>query len=290
MKTHLSVLLISAMLIASTGLAPSFAQVVEPITVSTDKESYSDGDTVIVSGEVRERLSGVPVSLRVIAANGNLVTVQQIDVGVDNKFSTTLTAGGAVWSSSGEYTINAQYGSKQRVAETTFDFGGSSSPEPGTDPGPDPGPSMNTDATFTVDAGEAGTFNVGYTITGGSIENISVDGETSSLIVTIDATDDGELTLTLPREVIDAKMGGCEGADDVFYVLVDAEEVDFNESKTSDDRTLTIEFGAGSDEIEIIGTCAIPEFGTIAALILAVAIISIIAISARSRLSIMPKY
>jgi predicted secreted protein with PEFG-CTERM motif len=34
---------------------------------------------------------------------------------------------------------------------------------------------------------------------------------------------------------------------------------------------------------------AIPEFGTIAATILAVAIISIIAVSARSRLSIMPR-
>jgi predicted secreted protein with PEFG-CTERM motif len=34
----------------------------------------------------------------------------------------------------------------------------------------------------------------------------------------------------------------------------------------------------------------IPEFGAIAALILAVAIISIIAVSAKTRLSIMPKF
>jgi predicted secreted protein with PEFG-CTERM motif len=45
-----------------------------------------------------------------------------------------------------------------------------------------------------------------------------------------------------------------------------------------------------AEEIEIIGTFVVPEFGTIAAMILAVAIISIIAISAKSRLSIIPRY
>ncbi len=43
-------------------------------------------------------------------------------------------------------------------------------------------------------------------------------------------------------------------------------------------------------EVEIIDGVVIPEFGTIAAMILAVAIISIIAISSKSRLSIIPRY
>ncbi|MGI0008131.1 MAG: PEFG-CTERM sorting domain-containing protein, partial [Nitrosopumilaceae archaeon] len=42
--------------------------------------------------------------------------------------------------------------------------------------------------------------------------------------------------------------------------------------------------------IEIIGTQIVPEFGAIAALVLAVAIISIIAVSAKTRLRLMPKY
>ncbi|MCH8914545.1 MAG: PEFG-CTERM sorting domain-containing protein [Thaumarchaeota archaeon] len=45
-----------------------------------------------------------------------------------------------------------------------------------------------------------------------------------------------------------------------------------------------------SVEVEIIDGVVIPEFGTIAAMILAVAIISIIVISAKSRLSIIPRY
>jgi predicted secreted protein with PEFG-CTERM motif len=49
-------------------------------------------------------------------------------------------------------------------------------------------------------------------------------------------------------------------------------------------------FPEGAEEIEIIGTFVIPEFGAIAALILAVAIISIIAVSAKTRLNVFPKY
>jgi predicted secreted protein with PEFG-CTERM motif len=45
-----------------------------------------------------------------------------------------------------------------------------------------------------------------------------------------------------------------------------------------------------STEVEIKDGVVVPEFGTIAAMILAVAIISIIAVSAKSRLSIMPRY
>ena len=45
-----------------------------------------------------------------------------------------------------------------------------------------------------------------------------------------------------------------------------------------------------SAEVDIRDGVVVPEFGTIAAMILAVAIISIIAVSAKSRLSIIPRY
>jgi predicted secreted protein with PEFG-CTERM motif len=59
--------------------------------------------------------------------------------------------------------------------------------------------------------------------------------------------------------------------------------------------TVTANQGIASElqdsiEVEIIQGKVIPEFGAIAALILAVAIISIIAVSTKSRLSIMPRF
>jgi predicted secreted protein with PEFG-CTERM motif len=125
-----------------------------------------------------------------------------------------------------------------------------------------------------------------HEISGGEVISMTADGDANSVIIQIDSKDDGSITVTLPRDVIDATVGD---EDDDFFVLVDNEEVDFEETTTSTERTVTIAFLAGAETIEIIGTFAIPEFGTIAAIILAVAIISIIAISAKTRLSIMPK-
>jgi len=45
-----------------------------------------------------------------------------------------------------------------------------------------------------------------------------------------------------------------------------------------------------SAQVEIVDGAVIPEFGAIAALILAVAIISIIVVSAKTRLSLIPRY
>jgi len=272
MRSHFLVFALTALLVLSIGVSPTFAQIEEAIVVTTEQSSYQEGDKIVVSGEVREILSGFPVTLQVIAANGNLVTIEQLDIGTDRTFSTTLTAGGVLWKSQGTYTIKVLYGTEARTASTTFVFGGTTGI--GTTP--------TSGQSLTVEG-----FGVGYQITGGSIISITPDIDQSSLIIEIEAVDDGELTISLPRELIDAKMGD---ADDDFFVLVDAEEVDFDETKTDSDRTLTIGFSAGTEEIEIIGTFVIPEFGTIAALILAVAIISIIAVSAKTRLSIIPRY
>ena len=53
---------------------------------------------------------------------------------------------------------------------------------------------------------------------------------------------------------------------------------------------LIIPCDAGTEKIDIYGSWAIPEFGVIAGVILAVAIASIIAVSAKSRLALVPKY
>ena len=89
-------------------------------------------------------------------------------------------------------------------------------------------------------------------------------------------TEDGTLTVTPSKSVLDG----------AFMVLVDGEEWDDVEINGNE---ISVMFLAGAEEIEIIGTFVVPEFGAIAALILAVAIISIIAVSAKSRLSIMPR-
>ena len=278
MKAHLAVFALSAILIASIGMAPAFGQ--SSVVVTTDKVSYSEGETILVTGEVAQLLGGYALSLRVIAPNGNLVSIDQLTVGADKKFSTSLAAGGSLMRVEGTYTVTVQYGdNKNNVGNASFEFGGSTATPPS-----DVEESKVTDTTVSV---SGSSDLIGYEITGGKLLGITPSVEDNSLIISIDATSDGSLTLTIPRSVLDATING---GDDEFFVLVDGEEVDFEETTSSTDRTLTIAFPAGAEEIEIIGTFVVPEFGTIAAMILAVAIISIIAVSAKSRLSIIPRY
>ena len=278
MRIHLYAMMMAAAIV--TGAATqAFAQT-DAVSISTDSESYSDGDTIMVSGEVASRITGTPVTVQIIAPNGNVVGLEQIEVGDDRTFSFETKPGGILWTSAGDYTIRVQYGAN-RTAETTFAFGGS---EPGT--GPIAPPSSST--MYTIDAGEGGMFDIGYSITGGSVTSMSVrsDGNFGALTVMIAPTDDGQLTITLPREVIDAKANDCSGPDRDYVVLVNRTERQFTEDVNDVSRTLTIGFSADSEEIEIIGTCAVPEFGAVAVVVLAVAVVAIVAVTARSKLSL----
>ncbi len=289
MRTNAITFVLYIILITSVGVSPVFGQIQSSITVITDKSSYTEGELITITGEVSEIIGKEQVTIVVKSPKGNLVAIAQIQVGADKKFSTEITSGGALMKTDGTYTITVQYGTQNRSAEISFEFKGisksieeiviiedNSQIEEIT--------SKVTDTTISVLNSDD---LVKYEITNGKILNIIPDGDAKSLIIFIEALDDGTITLTVPRSVLDSTING---EDDDFFVLVDGEEVDFDEIVSLIDRTLTIEFPAGAEEIEIIGTFVIPEFGTIAAMILAVAIISIVAISAKSRLSIVPRY
>ncbi len=115
-----------------------------------------------------------------------------------------------------------------------------------------------------------------YAIAGGMINQVIPDIEAQSLMVQIDSISNGTLVIKLPREAIDAKFGE---EDDDFFVLIDGVESDFDETHTGVERTLSIEYPEGTEEIEIIGTYVIPEFGGIAIIILMVSVFSVIFVS-----------
>ena len=55
--------------VSSIGVPLAFGQVQDPIVVTTDKVSYSEGDTILVTGEVSQVL-GYKINFTVIAPNG----------------------------------------------------------------------------------------------------------------------------------------------------------------------------------------------------------------------------
>lgn len=125
------------------------------------------------------------------------------------------------------------------------------------------------------------THPIEYMITGGSVENMTIHGENQTLGVTINSMSNGTLALKLPREVIDSKT--VEGSDADFAAFIDnAEYQQPGEIEPAEDtRTLLIGFPAGAGSIDVIGTSVIPEFNTIAVIVLAVAIVGIVIATAR---------
>jgi predicted secreted protein with PEFG-CTERM motif len=134
--------------------------------------------------------------------------------------------------------------------------------------------------TFDLTAGGQ-TYPIEYMITGGSVENMTTHSENQTLGVTINSMSNGTLALRLPREVIDSKT--AEGSDADFAAFIDnAEYEQPGEIEPAEDtRTLLIGFPAGAGSIDVIGTSVIPEFNTIAVIVLAVAIVGIVIATAR---------
>src|SRR5579872_1645743 len=96
------------------------------ITVTTDKSSYSDGDTIKISGTVSNYISNTPIAIRITNQIGEIIKIDQTEVGSDRTFSTSITATGSLWQTLGMYQVTAIYGSVDRTAQTTFQFSGSS--------------------------------------------------------------------------------------------------------------------------------------------------------------------
>ncbi|TLY06720.1 MAG: copper-binding protein [Thaumarchaeota archaeon] len=207
-----------------------------PITVMTDKSSYSDGDTMIISGLVKDQLN-VPISIVIKDTNQNIVLIGQVSANSDNTYLTQVTTGGILWSAVGTYEIDVTYGSKDRTAKATFVF---------------------TGYHFYPIIIQGVSYNVTYTITNGTINSITPKTDAKLLQISIDPAGDGTLVITLPRSLIDSKTGN---QDDPFSLQEDGVVVKFEESKSDISRTLTLPFSSDTRQIEIIGTQIVPEFG-----------------------------
>jgi len=248
---------------------PSFAQE-SLLSINVSNNSFEEGETIVISGKVSTIVLETPVTIQIFN-EGNLIEIAQIVVAQDGSFTHTIIAQGPQWQTEGAYTVRASYG-EGNISEANFEFFKQLA-------------IIDTSDFFEVDAGRSGTFDVEYVIRGGTIKDMIVDAEIFALIVILESEGDGSLTLDLPRVSIDAKKSN--GSDDLFIILIDGIEVIYDEAITNENtRTITIQFEEGDSDIEIIGTFIIPEFGTIASLILAFSIISVIILSTKKKTQI----
>ena len=113
-------------------------------------------------------------------------------------------------------------------------------------------------------------------VTDGQITGIIADTTDTAIVINLETTNDGMLSITTSDFLIRPFSDGG------FFVLVDGEEID---SATYENKILAIPYTAGVEKIEVYGSYVIPEFGTIAIIVLAVAVVSIIALSRKNSIS-----
>jgi hypothetical protein len=94
-----------------------------------------------------------------------------------------------------------------------------------------------------------------YIINTGKVLGVVLDKSRATLIATLSSTsaDNGNLTIQIPRDVVDNKKEG--NADAPFRVHVDGKDATFTETannKTA--RTLSIQFNKDAKVIDIIGS------------------------------------
>ena len=270
--------LVATLTIFTAGITSEVSAVGFTITMETDKAVYDHASVITVTGHVEPvDPNGSDVTIIIVrAVPSGIAGIAQVSVNSDGDFSTTINTATGSMKYDTTYLIKAQYVD----AETTVSIELTAADETYS--------SESVTATTVTPETETSLSEL---VGGGPIEydltcsatspTFWPNADDSTLEIHMETTHDGILTITLHEEVI--KPFG----DGTFFVFVNGEEVqDF----VQDGNTLIIPCKAGDEKIEIVGSWAVPEFGTIAAMILVVAIVAIIAVSAKTKLSLVPKY
>ena len=215
------------------------------------------------------------VTVVITASNGNIVQVDQLSVS-GGSFMTTFNVSG---SDDDTYKIAANQGSSSKYSlNVSVDVSGGSS---------DSSASVSNQTAATEEEAVSTTPSGGLTLSAGGIEGST----TIDISGTTDRTGDITLKVTAPNgNIISVAQISPSGGS--FMTTIETGSAVWSQDGM---YTISAQQGAASNyktsaEVEIVDGHVIPEFGVIAAMILAVAIVSIIVVTAKTKLSIVPRY
>ncbi len=266
-NTNIFLILVTAVVV---GTIPTFAEALEPLSVTLSKDVYNKGDMVVVFGTVPVVFEDIPDLTIQILFEEQVVEIAQIKVAEDGTYAKDFNTNAEKWAHDGQYTAKVYY-TEEMFNTSYFQFFQNVVTE--------------TSSIFPINIPNAGTFDLQYTSSGFDIKDAELNQDRYSILIELTENSGGNLVLKLPRESFDSKTG--DDTDEIFIVLVSKDnqsdnfiEVQITEIETTSDfRIISIQIEEDEKFIEIIGTYVIPEFGSIAIIILLIAITSAIVIS-----------
>jgi predicted secreted protein with PEFG-CTERM motif len=249
------------------------------------------GDTIAISGHSDR--SDLDVTIVLKSGNG-IHDVAQSSVS-GGSYSTSFNVSNL---SDGTYTIAANQGdsSKYSISVDVDVMGGSSDSSVSTT-------TITVAGDAEISAGEANTDAArnemnAFTLTADAIQgsttiNVSGNTDRSLDIVLIVKAPNGnivsidQVTPSGGSYMTTISVGGALWSQDGMYTIEADQGIDAGDKFTGQ---LMQHLYQESTQVEIKDGHVVPEFGTIAIMILVVAIVSIIALSAKTKLSLVPKY
>ena len=246
-----------------------------PLTIWTDSFVYNHDSVVHLSGYLKPENTVHPVTLTVTNPVGNIVAIEQLYPNSDGSFGIDLNTSSPLWARDGYYIIKAQSGVdtrlfKTQIEITSFDVGDVANCKAGQ---------------LSVTAENGGVYCMDYYTTGettGVEAYLSLEKKTLSLDIRSKSV--AEITLEIPRYILDSKI---DGHDADYGVFLNDEQADFYEDDASKDhRTIVISYPPDrSNKIDIVGTTVVPEFGVLASLMMVMGILTVVILGMRSRIS-----
>jgi len=221
--------------------------VAEPanLTIRMDKTTYFAKEKVEISGTVSGGVEGSSVLIQVLNPTNKLFIEEKVKPNYDGTYSVAFSLTGAL-AITGLYTVNVSY--EEQSVSSSFEL----TQKETSDTTQKSSNKKTENITSTITVNYAGRqYNLPYSITNTRLLDIKIDQGT--MLINIDNNSaNGMLQITLPRELIDAKVGAKDAS---FKVLADGKQINSQEiKKTSTIRTLEILFPPSSKEIRIIGT------------------------------------
>ncbi|MCH9658328.1 hypothetical protein K0U27_06480 [archaeon] len=120
----------------------------------------------------------------------------------------------------------------------------------------DDGNDRHESGIIIADAGSV-VYEVPYFITSGTVDEITPLCDSASVIVRFESDRSGSLTLDIPRSLLDSN----DDATDVdFFVLLDGEAINFEETGHVHSREIALSFEPGSYDLEIVSGWGIIPF------------------------------
>ena len=246
----------------------------DEFTVQSQKHLYKPGDNVTIQGSLWSDL---------MTSLGNVNT---ISIHVKDNDGNVVYDGKEQMDASGDYAIQFQLPSDAKKGAYTVDVNADVSADVLGSLALKTKAALDSSTKFVVVSpnsmsvkAEGHDFDVQVASNSTSVSNLNFDEQNKKLSFTVqgDTGTKGVTEITIPKSLLSGDL----------TVMIDGQAMaqsDVVETASTDtETTLELNYHHSTHQIDIVGTNAVPEFGTVASLVLVASVLPVVVLSSRVR-------